>query len=139
MILYLDTSALIKLYIDETSSPKVLQAVSKSEVVATCTLSFVEAHATFARLEREKKLNASDYLHLKKIFAENWKDYLQIENSYPVMQQAADFAESFSLRGYDAMQLAAAHFLLTQQQPVLFACFDHKLNQAAKILGFLLI
>ncbi len=53
MILYLDTSALVKAYLTEPFRQPVLSAISKAEVVATHMLAYVEAHATFARLLRE--------------------------------------------------------------------------------------
>ena len=45
------------------------------------------------------------------------------------------FSEAFALRGYDSVQLAAAHQLHEQfALPLTFACFDRRLNQAAKLL-----
>lgn len=139
MILYLDTSALVKLYLNEPFKSDVLSAVKKSEVVASHLISFVEAFSAFARLQRENKFSQQDHETVKKIFAADWADYLQVENSQLIIQQAANFAEAFGLRAYDAMHLAAAHFLLKQNQQVLFACFDQKLNRAAKVLGFILL
>jgi hypothetical protein len=41
----------------------------------------------------------------------------------------------FALRGYDSVQLAAAHELHDKGgQPVIFACDDRRLNQAAQLL-----
>ncbi|MCP9810208.1 hypothetical protein KBY58_12290 [Cyanobium sp. HWJ4-Hawea] len=41
----------------------------------------------------------------------------------------------FALRGYDSVQLAATHELhVNAEQPVLFACYDRRLNQAAELL-----
>jgi hypothetical protein len=45
------------------------------------------------------------------------------------------YAEAFALRGYDSVQLAAAHILQEQfDLPLTFACFDRRLNQAARLL-----
>ena len=45
------------------------------------------------------------------------------------------YAEAFALRGYDSVQLAAAHNLQEQfDLPLTFACFDRRLNQAAQLL-----
>jgi hypothetical protein len=39
------------------------------------------------------------------------------------------------LRGYDSVQLAAAHELdQSTDQPLTFACFDRRLKQAASLL-----
>ena len=45
------------------------------------------------------------------------------------------FADVFALRGYDSVQLAAAQELqLKAEQPVIFASYDRRLNQAAQLL-----
>ncbi|MCU0530435.1 MAG: hypothetical protein MUD04_13360 [Cyanobium sp. Prado107] len=44
-------------------------------------------------------------------------------------------ADAFALRPYDSVQLAAAHELQRcTGQPLAFACFDRRLNQAARLL-----
>jgi hypothetical protein len=44
-------------------------------------------------------------------------------------------ADAFALRGYDSVQLAAAHELhVNAEQPVVFASYDSRLNQAAQLL-----
>ena len=53
MILYLDTSALVKLYVEEDGSEEVSTAVRDASRVATSAVAYPEARATFARLERE--------------------------------------------------------------------------------------
>ena len=53
-----------------------------------------------------------------------------------LVAQAAEFADTFALRGYDSVQLAAANSLaLESGAPVIFACFDTRLNKAAKVLA----
>jgi predicted adenine nucleotide alpha hydrolase (AANH) superfamily ATPase len=49
---------------------------------------------------------------------------------------AGEYADTFALRGYDSVQLAAAYETKRiSQSPVCFACFDLRLNKAAKALG----
>jgi len=53
-----------------------------------------------------------------------------------LVERAGEFADAFALRGYDEVQLAAAHELATEaERPVAFACADRRLARAAKILG----
>jgi predicted nucleic acid-binding protein len=73
MILYLDTSALVKICVEEKHRNSVHKAVSLAEVVASHALSFVEAHAAFARLAREKILNSDKHDLLKKVFQKTGK------------------------------------------------------------------
>ena len=50
MILYLDTSALVKLYVREHGSAAVRALVERADVVATSVVAYAEARAAFARL-----------------------------------------------------------------------------------------
>ncbi len=66
---------------------------------------------------------------------ESWKTFTIVEVSQPLVETAGRFADVFALRGYDSVQLAAAHELhVNAQQTVLFACYDRRLNQAAQLL-----
>jgi len=140
MILYLDTSALIKAYIEEKYSEVVLQAIAKTKIVASSMISYVELHAALARLQREKKLTENEISKVKRLFKKDWENYLQVEIVENLLSMAAEFTEVFALCAYDSVQLAAAQFLLKHtSQSVLFACFDNKLNQAAHVLGLELL
>ena len=49
---------------------------------------------------------------------------------------AGDYADTFALRGYDSIQLAAAFEAgRVAESPICFACFDTRLNKAASVLG----
>lgn len=136
MILYLDTSALVKAYVSETHSADVLKAIKKAKIIGCHIIAFVEAHAAFSRAQRENKLSPKEFETIKKEFTNDWKNYLHIECTQILMKKAADFAEAFSLRAYDSIHLAAADFLSKQsKQPTIFGCFDLQLNKAASILG----
>ena len=52
MILYLDTSALVKLYAREVGSAEVKRAVARADLVATSLVAYVEARSAFARKHR---------------------------------------------------------------------------------------
>lgn len=136
MILYLDTSALVKAYISEQNSAEVMTTMRGADIVATHLIAYIEAHAAFSRLKREKKIDEKAFESTKTSFVTDWENYLQIENSKALMQQAVDLSEAFALRAYDSVHLAAAVLLLRKsKQSVMFACFDQQLNKAAKVLG----
>ncbi len=59
MILYLDTSALVKLYSEEPGREKVQAAVEGARVIAVSEIGYVEARSALARKEREGALSAS--------------------------------------------------------------------------------
>jgi len=53
VILYCDTSALIKLYIAEEHSELLKIQVEKADAVAVCRVAWAEAHAALSRRARE--------------------------------------------------------------------------------------
>jgi predicted nucleic acid-binding protein len=59
LILYLDTSALVKLYVEEAGTGEVATRVDEATIVATCRVAYAQARAAFARHRREGGLAAS--------------------------------------------------------------------------------
>lgn len=138
MILYLDTSALVKAYFSESYTDDVLKLMKKAKVVASHYIAFLEAHAAFSRIKREEKINSNDYEAIKNNFTKDWENYLRIESTQSLMQRAADFSDAFALGAYDSVHLAAADLLLKQtKEKVIFYSFDRQLNKAANILGLM--
>lgn len=136
MIVYCDTSALLKLYVDEAHTPAVEALIAQCEATGVCRIAWAEAHAALARRVREQTDAAAAIETAKSRLARDWPAYLVVEVSQPVVELAADYAENFALRGYDAVQLAACASLARDtQRPVRFACFDLRLNKAARVLG----
>jgi len=140
LILYLDTSALVKAYVEEKHSDHVLQGMKAATTSASHGIAYVEACAAFARLHREHVLDESEWKILKGEFVADWKNYLQIGTTKSLLDQAGELAEAFALRAYDSVHLAAAQSLLeNSEKAVVFACYDRRLNQAAGLLGLPLL
>lgn len=136
MILFLDTSALVKLYIAEAESPDVHDAVARAETVAVCRIAWAEACAALARRAREVPADETATIAAREAMARDWPHFLIIEITQKVVERAGEFAETFALRGYDSVQLASAYEIFTAAPGETgFACFDHRLNKAAQVLG----
>lgn len=57
-----------------------------------------------------------------------------------VVDRAGEYADAFALRGYDAVHLASARLAREGSgEAVTFACFDRRLNQAARLLEMTLL
>jgi len=106
LILYLDTSALVKAYVVEDHSSEVLQRMKSASASASHRIAYVEARAALVRLQREQVLDESEWQMLKDEFIADWENYLQIDTTSQLLERAS-----------------------------VFACYDRKLNQAAGILG----
>ena len=135
MILFCDTSALLKLFVDEIGSDSMAKARSDSEAIAVCRITWAESMATFAQRSRVKGANQAGLAQAKSLFENTWSNFVISEVTQPLVEKAGMYAEAFALRGYDSVQLAAAHQLHEQfALPLTFACFDRRLNQAAALL-----
>lgn len=134
MILYLDTSALFKLYVDEAGSDAVHAAVAAAESVAVCRIAWAEAMSALARRGREVPADQESLDFAKQSLSNDWPRYLVMEVSQQVVELAGELADTFALRGYDSVQLASAS-LANELGQVTFASFDKRLNKAAKVLG----
>ncbi len=136
MILYCDTSALLKLFIAEPGSDQMMALALASDTLAVNRINWVEAHAALARRSREQADASSQFETARQRLADLWPDFLTLELTPPLAAQAARFADVFALRAYDAVQLASAQALRTvQADAVVFACFDLRLSRAAATLG----
>jgi len=136
LILYLDTSAVVKAYVEEEYASEVRQSMESASASASHRIAYVEARAAFARLQREQVLNDAGWKILKDEFKADWENYLLIDTTSELLEKASELAEAFALRAYDSVHLAAAQLLHEDaEESVVFACYDRKLNQAAMILG----
>jgi predicted nucleic acid-binding protein len=136
VIVYLDTSSLVKLYAPEMESAVIKQLVETAEVIATSQLAYVEARAAFARKRRERGLTPKDYRTVVQDFEDDWESYFVVDASSALVKLAGNLTEKHALRGYDAIHLASAVTLQQQaDRPVTFSCFDTRLSLAARREG----
>ena len=135
MLLFCDTSALIKLLIDQPDSAQIHQATERAGLIAACRITWAEAMAAMARRQRDDPTSADEIESARERLSMLWPSFIIVEVSQQLVEAAGRFADGFALRGYDSVQLAAAHELhMSSEQPVTFACFDRRLNQAAQLL-----
>ncbi len=140
MILYLDTSALIKRYLAEAHSMSVRQAIAHAGTAAVCRIAWAEAMAAFTRRQREVSVDAAALERARAQLRADWSGYHIVEVTQTLVELAGELADTFALRAYDSVQLAAAKMLQDASgAPITFACFDTRLQKAAKVLGMRLL
>jgi uncharacterized protein len=132
LIVYLDTSALVKLYVPEPGQEVVLERIRSADRVATALITYVEMCAALARLEKERRISPSAFNKLTDQLDANWAGYWTVELTRSLVRRAAMLTRRHSLRGYDAVQLASALELRGDQGRVDFLSFDLRLNTAAR-------
>jgi predicted nucleic acid-binding protein len=133
VILYLDTSALVKLYVAETGTEVVASAVERAQALATVRITYADARSAFAQHARARGIAAGALRHVVRHLDEEWGQYSIVEVTDALVRRAGVLAERHRLRGYDAVQLSAAVDLrIAGAADVAFASFDARLNQAAR-------
>lgn len=136
MILYLDASALVKRYVKERGSEDVIAFTTAAEAVATSLVSRAEVAAALARAVRLGVLNDDGGRRAQRRFLREWPDLARIPVNEALVSRAGTLAWDHGLRGYDAVQLAAA---LTWQdsigQDVVLVTFDRQLWETAPRAG----
>ena len=136
MILFCDTSALVKLYIKEAFSAEVHAHAAMAKTVAVSRIAWAEAMAALARRVRENAVDAEAIETVRTRLRHDWSGFAIVEVTQTLVEQAGEYADTFALRGYDSVQLAAARQLQeAAAMDVCFGCFDARLEKAAKILG----
>lgn len=137
MTLYLDTSSLVKLYVEESGSLDVVAHLEAADVVATASVAYAEARAALARRHRERALSSRAHQEARRRLDADWPALLTIVVTDDVSRHAGDLAERYGLRGYDAIHLAAYAVVARAAgvQGTTFSSADRTLNRAAAALA----
>lgn len=137
---YLDTSAPVPLYVEESSSERILGLCSEAAILSTHLFAYTEFHAALAQRLGLGDLTEQDHAACIERFDADWEDLAVVQITEDLVRWAARMAYLCGLRGRDSIHLAAAAFLQRElTEPVRFACFDHRLNLAAQSLGLNLV
>ena len=111
-ILYLDTSALVKLYVREEGREEVRRAVGRAGAVAISEVGYVEARSAFARREREGSFSIEGHdREVRRLRRDFGGVYLTRSVTGEVVARAGELARVHALRAYDAVHLATALIL----------------------------
>jgi len=131
MILYLDTSSLVKLYIEEAHSEQVQNWAGDAEILATSKIAYPEMLSAISRRRREGDITSHHFEVMLAQLDTDWPNYATLNIDE---KMAGKLVIKHGLRGFDAVHLEAALALQTgseQQLKIAFTSFDKKLNTAA--------
>jgi len=140
LILYLDTSAWVKLYVSEAGSKELRAHTAKAKALAASVVAYPEARAAFARLKAQGISTAAKHQQRLAQLNLDWANLLRIELVPAVVRSAGDLAEVYGLRGFDSIHLASALWLQEKAgMPLHFAVFDQRLRAAAEQAGLTVV
>ncbi|HAM49423.1 MAG TPA: VapC toxin family PIN domain ribonuclease [Nitrospiraceae bacterium] len=138
MILYLDTSSLVKLYVKEAHTSLVKKWIEEAEIVATCRIAYPETMSAISRRFRKGDISKEDYDLLVTKFSNEWGRFVAIDFDE---LEAGRLVNLYGLKGFDAVHLSAANLLRSNQDNISlsFSSFDEKLNESASTEGFTIL
>ena len=147
-MLYLDSSALVKRYVQEKGSEAVISRFESGEIIYTSVLSYAEVHAAIGRKFRENELNAREKNKLVDAFLNDWLFSLNVlELTTNTMDVLPTLCQQYSLKASDAVHLSTAVWLKDAERihamdsgssptTIEFGVSDRQLAGAAMQCGF---
>jgi len=126
--LYVDSSVLLKRYVDEPDSDRAVELLTTDPTLVTGRHTVVEVRRNLARV-----LSPTDATAARASFATDLASFSIVELDANTCELAATVAEQTGVRTLDALHLGAARRLGTQ---LTFVTFDVRQAHAARSLGF---
>lgn len=144
---FFDSSATVKNYVNETGTnwvKSIFASIPQNEILMA-SITEVEVVAAISRRRKGKTLTPNDAgVFITQFEADFAKDFSTVEIAPKTVSQAVYFADKYALRGYDAVQLAAAAEVYTKLinlkidftvSNFTFVSADNELNLAANAEG----
>jgi uncharacterized protein len=132
-VAYFDSSALVKLVVDEHGSEDAALLWDGADSVLTSRVAHPEVRAALAAARRGARLDATAYQQARSAWHELHQALRLVEVTPRVENEAGDLAEQHALSGFDAVHLASALAIATM--PVIVATWDARLHEAVHAEG----
>jgi predicted nucleic acid-binding protein len=129
---YVDSSALLKRYVDEHDSAVAETLLASDPVLVTSWITVVEVRRNLGRL-----VDPADLRQIKQQLDVDFDSLALISCTESTARTAADIAETLGVRSLDALHLASAQQLLIAD--LRFITFDLRQAQAARSLGMVVL
>lgn len=134
MILYLGTSSLVKLYVEEKYSEVVKEWVKEAEIVVTCRVAYTEMISALELRFKQNDLTKSEYDLIVKRFSQDWLNFAIVDFDE---REAGLFVKKYGLTRFDAIHLSAARLIKKEHHDISFSfsSADENLCKAASAEG----
>ena len=126
MVVFIDTSSLLKHYVQENGSEKVDAYYVSQNTLVIAPITPVEVRAALKRKRDDKGISEATYQKALSLWEEDEALYTLTPFDSMLIQRSIDFISEFSLKTLDAIQTAAA--ALSKTEVVL--CSDKKMFTA---------
>jgi uncharacterized protein len=133
-LVYFDSSALVKLVLDEAGSEIAATLWNACDVALSSRLAYPEVCAALAAAGRSHDLTKREVAAAASEWEQFWASMRPVELTGDVERAAGSLAARHRLRGADAVHLASAVAL--GQADLTVAVWDKRLHAAATAVGF---
>jgi predicted nucleic acid-binding protein len=132
-LVYFDSSALVKLVVDEDGSDLAAQLWDGCDAALASRLAYPEVRAALAAAGRNHDLSDADLDTAEQAWEQYWAAIRPVELTAAVERHAGTLARSHPLRGADAVHLASA--LAAGDPDLTLAVWDRRLHVGAATAG----
>ena len=108
MIVFFDTSALAKRYLEEAGSERVVQILGDAARVGLSPLCQIEIVSALSRRYRAQDLSLEAYRRARLLLDEDLGDFAFVQVAGEVILGALNLLEAWPLRASDALHVASA-------------------------------
>jgi predicted nucleic acid-binding protein len=140
---YLDASAWVKRYYQETGTTWVQNLFAHNRAIACASLGLVEVMATLARKCKAQEISLSQLEQKAQELENDWDHLIHVQLTTEAVDIAKQLARELALRGADAVHLASALLLqgrfVEEDDQLIFVTSDHELKEAAQTSGLVVI
>ena len=133
MIAYFDSSAIVPLLVDEIGTERARDQWLAADRLVTVRLSHVEARAALVQAERSGRVAPAQRRHLGAELDGLLEQVGFVDVDESLVRSAGDLAETHALRAYDAVHLAAA--VTVGSDDLVLVAGDRALIEAARAAG----
>ena len=133
MLVFFDSSAFVKRFIQETGTDQIMEWCDKATEIGLSSVALPEIISAFCRLQREDKINMEQYLQLKRMLMVDIEDAVVCDLGPLVLAKAISSLENNILRGMDAIHIGSAVVLKAD----IFISSDNRQCDAADRAGLL--
>jgi len=132
-LVYFDSSALVKLVVEEPGSSLVAQLWDGCDAALASRLAYPEVRAALAAAADNHDLSDDDLPAVEQAWQEFWAATRPVELTPAVERHAGELAREHALRGADAVHLASA--LAIGEPDLIIAVWDRRLHAGALAAG----
>jgi uncharacterized protein len=132
-IVYFDSSAFVKLLVEEDGSDLAAALWDGCDAVVASRLGYPEVCAALAAAGRSLRLDPNDQRQAEAAWNDYWSAVRAVELTDAIATSAGRLAAGYGLRGGDAVHLASV--LAVGVQHTVLAAWDERLRAGAEAAG----